>query len=337
MKMIAVTRLASKKELKIVERIKQSFKNSNCNLRPILSPISIIILIITISNVFGNYPLVSSTKVNNNGKINDQQITDSIITAQQADKQQHKATVSALEDELNSIVKQHDEASLEANNRQLAETIISRLMLDNLTGSNVLNNNNNDNNNNVLSEEADSIDQQTDQLIDQQNVGELMSDSYSNNNNNNNNDQPILAPNAYEAMKLKKLLSMIQQFYENPNNNGKFSGQLPLLPNGQMATMKRATARIGNYLHNQQRQTNGYPRNNFDFGLGKRPDGNVLRFGDSLTMSGGTNGAGSGIIHPVTSQFGKRPSSHRYDFGLGKRVASVSFSYNKLSFLPYLY
>lgn len=211
------------------------------------------------------------------------------------------------EAELNSIVQQHSDG-LEPNSKLLAEAIISRLMLDNLTGSS------------WSSEESPrELGDATNELAEEEPLvepGELSADG--------NAERNLLSStNELEALRLKKLLGLMQNYDASVLS----SGGLALVPlralstssNSQAATMKRAALRMVQQQQHQ-RHLNPYARNNFDFGLGKRqPEGSasrsILRFGDSFAVDGQPQ--------PV-SHLGKRPSAHRYDFGLGKRVASVS-------------
>lgn len=212
------------------------------------------------------------------------------------DNQQDAAAASkgALENELNSIVQQHYTGASDGNPKLLTEAIISRLMLDNLTSSEI-----DDQNADV-----------TDFDVDAAGGGETYIDQQ--------------APSAADRWKLKKLLSMAQNYDAGAQLGGSQAyDQFPVLPASQ-GTMKRAAIRMGNLLlRQQQQQQRGYGRNNFDFGLGKRPDsmvgaGNVLRLGDS---SIGSDGRAQVL---AAGQYGKRPSAHRYDFGLGKRVVSTT-------------
>lgn len=211
---------------------------------------------------------------------------------------------------LNTIVQQHDGnlQQLDLNNRQLAEAIIQRLMVDNLT-------------NNVQAGPlvAATADLESDEsaLAEAGNYGQPET---TNEQQEGENSNYYSGPTGPEAIKLRKLLSLLSSYESGGNGleSRLFNpNQYPSLPNDEMATMKRATAmKINNYLHPQQHNhqaqaSRGYSRNNFEFGLGKRPDSMALRFGDG------------GSVQPV-GQFGKRPSGHRYDFGLGKRVANVS-------------
>lgn len=217
-------------------------------------------------------------------------LTTSATLGNQAEKAEAGGQQSgrqALEDELDSIVRQH--GNLEANDKRLAEAIISRLLVDNIS------------NNQENQEQASAIQ-----------AGDL------------NPDTTIVAPEGngvgesaasvsypgVESLRSRQLLSALQNY----DGNDAFT-VFPLLPGGQALTMKRAT-KFG--AKNHHRVAN-YGRNTYDFGLGKRPDGstsNIMRFGESLPSS-------SSLVQPV-GQFGKRPSAHRYDFGLGKRVVSVS-------------
>lgn len=216
---------------------------------------------------------------------------------------------AALEAELNNIVQQHE--TLEDSDKQLAEAIISRLMLDNLTGSYTLagNGDNQIETGEVLASEPRSAQLELTEQILSGGQDQEQSDSY-------------FGPSSSEAIRLRKLISLLRNYEaSSPSQLGAFS-PFPMLPSSQVATMKRATSRI---LQQQSQQRpysqTGYARNTFDFGMGKRPDSSgsssILRFGDSAG-----SGAG-GSMQPV-SQFGKRPSAHRFDFGLGKRLASVS-------------
>lgn len=238
---------------------------------------------------------------------------------QQGDQKNARAQQEerALEAELNTIVRQHDIS--QGLNSKLAAAIISRLMMDNLTGSNLTPA--------PIGEDFESdlgsLEQQEALQAALQGVesAELAPEQ----------QQAANGPNGYESLKLKKLLSLLQNY--ELGDTGMAYGQYPLLPSSQAATMKRATNKLA---FMQQRpvggshMSNAYGRNSFDFGLGKRvpgdssslvgsSSGNILRFGESsIGLSGGAN------VQPVVGQFGKRPSAHRYDFGLGKRVASVS-------------
>lgn len=201
--------------------------------------------------------------------------------------------VAALEADLNSIVQQHDNGQADgANSRQLAEAIIQRLMIDDVDSGEGFSSNTNNS-------PAEQLQHQQD------NEGEYA--------------VTYAGPSGPEVMKLKKLLSLLQSYensYGSPGLSSRMyvTSQYPSMPSDDMATMKRAAAiKMNNYLQNQQQSGRNYARNNYDFGLGKRPDSLALRFGDAGVASG----------QPV-SQFGKRPSAHRYDFGLGKRIASVS-------------
>lgn len=242
----------------------------------------------------------------------------------QQQQQQQQQSKAALEAELNSIVQQHD--ANEGNNKLLAEAIISRLMVDNLTGSNLLQNNADLDGGEFLSNNDDGSSQAVEAiqeahqaaLIDQQQQQQGLQQLAI--------PQQYVGPTGPEAMRLKKLLSYLQNFENNVAGSGNsysMFNPFPLLPSGQATTMKRAAMKMGSYLQPQRHMSSAtsFPRNQFDFGLGKRPDSsissNILRLGDSMSSVGGP-------IQPLTS-FGKRPSAHRFDFGLGKRVASVSF------------
>lgn len=216
---------------------------------------------------------------------------------------------AALAAELNNIVQQH--GLLEDNNKEMAQYIISRLMYDNLTGVGTL-----------PSADADAAQLEVDNLLSEPRSGALELADQDADSPDAQEDLPFYSgPTGVEALKLKKLINMLRTYEAMASASNAYS-PFPALPSSQTATMKRATTRL---LQQQIQQrpyaSNGYTRNSFDFGLGKRPDGSVgasiLRFGDSL----GSGAAGS--MQPV-SQFGKRPSAHRYDFGLGKRLASVS-------------
>lgn len=236
---------------------------------------------------------------------------------------------AALEAELNSLLQQHD--GPDANSKLLSEAIISRWMLGNLSDSMA-----SANSNELLGASADldgspQLQSSVAEMFGLQPMAaatpvdggqtsaELDQSSMSSGEESENHELELSGP---EAMRLRKMLSYLHN-YELAQaagglNNGQAFNQYPVLPASQAATIKRASIKMGNYLrqqqHGQARQMNGYGRNTFDFGLGKRPDssaGSVLRFGDSAGV-------------PVSGQFGKRPSAHRYDFGLGKRVASVS-------------
>lgn len=91
--------------------------------------------------------------------------------------------------------------------------------------------------------------------------------------------------------------------------------QFPVLPSGRQATIKRTANRMN--LAIQERLLANRANQPYEFG--KRPDtggisANIFRIGDSLTG-----------VEPV-SKFGKRPSAHRYGFGLGKRVTGPNLS-----------
>lgn len=255
------------------------------------------------------------------GQEANQSNSKNVIVAQApvAGHQQHQQRLApgskaALEAELDSILQQHD--TPDANSKLLSEAIISRLMLGNLSEPSLLSLADSDGAGPIgaapmvaaSSELADSIE---------------------------NADEPSEPQQYYsgpEAMRLKKLLSFLhnaemsqalaQMGAGGALNDGQVFSQYPVLPASQAATIKRASAKMSNYLRQQQqqRQLSGYGRNTFDFGLGKRPDSsvssNILRFGDSSIGSGSH-------VQAVSGQLGKRPA-HRYDFGLGKRVASVS-------------
>jgi hypothetical protein len=219
-------------------------------------------------------------------------------------KQQSVAdTKAALEAELNSILQQQELGQEGANSKLLSEAIISRLMLGNLTDIG------------GPQEEGiggDSILLETPEMA--------ASDG----------ENPIL--NGLDAQRLRRVLTFLQNYeLAQSGGGGQTFNQFPVLPASQAATIKRASVKMNNFLrqqaqtqHGGQRQLNGYSRlNTFDFGLGKRPDssvaGNVLRLGDSAL-------AGGHMTAVSSAGLGKRPSGHRYDFGLGKRVASVSES-----------
>lgn len=214
-------------------------------------------------------------------------------------KSGHNEQPVTLEAELNSIIQKHD--ALEDNNKQLAEAIISRLMVNNL------------NNNEIPITSAGSSDEST--LTSAPYLTEPNGDESA--YEDTSGSELMSGPTGAEALRMKKLLSLLRN-YENVMaagsglNGGQAFAAFPELPSGQAATMKRAAMKMGSYLQHQQQRA----RQSYDFGLGKRPDSgnNVLRYGDSLVAGG---------VQPV-SQFGKRPSAHRFDFGLGKRVASVS-------------
>lgn len=230
-------------------------------------------------------------------------------SSQQQVGDQQQAAITA---ELNNIVQQH--GAFEDNNKEMAQYIISRLMYDNLTGSGAL-----------PATEADAA--AAAQLEPDSLLGESKSAALE-------TPEPVgeelqeeqayySGPTGLEALRLKKLISLLRNYEAMASGNNVFS-PFPALPSSQAATMKRATTRLLQQQQSQQRPYGpiGYTRNSFDFGLGKRPDNSgsagILRFGDSLGASAG------GSMQPV-SNFGKRPSAHRYDFGLGKRLASVSF------------
>lgn len=234
-------------------------------------------------------------------------------------KQQEQQQSKVALDELNSIVQQHDAS--EGNNKLLAEAIISRLMVDNLTGSNLLQNSGD------LDGEFSSNDEEGSSLLQSEEANQAALIEQQQQQQNSASNQYV-GPTGPEAMRLKKLLSFLQNYENNMAVNGNgyattasMFNPFPLLPSGQGTTMKRAAMKMGAYLQPQRNfNSASYPRNQFDFGLGKRPDSsissNILRLGDSMSSAGAP-------IQPLNS-FGKRPSAHRFDFGLGKRVASVS-------------
>lgn len=235
----------------------------------------------------------------------------------------HDEQLRALEADLSSILQQNEGGG---NDKLLAEAIINRWMVDNLTGPGLLNGNNNANEQQLDGADLMSIGDA------QPGAGELVLSEFAGQESAANPDQQQTDgqayPNGLEVMRLRRLLSMLQN-YENTLTSGS-AGQnfapFPLLPNSQVATMKRAAMRMGAYLQPRNSQAAGYGRDSFGFGLGKRGPGrqvglipaasSILRFGDSLSTGGGG-------MQPVGS-LGKRPSAHRFDFGLGKRVASVS-------------
>lgn len=222
---------------------------------------------------------------------------------------------NSLEAELDNILQQRD--SFDLSDRSLAEAIISRLMVDDLA--------------NELST--------TESLEAEELAGDSGSFTQSSEQQQQQpQQQPTYFGRAYsgpaDALRLKKLLSMVQAYETSlpvgsgVGGVGSMAAPLPMLPAGQAATSKRAAAKLaGSYQQQHQGNGGGGPtaygqRSSFDFGLGKRPDttgasSNLLRLGDSLSGGGGIQ---------TVNQFGKRPSAHRYDFGLGKRVASVSNS-----------
>lgn len=250
------------------------------------------------------------------------------LQAQPTDQQD--AARAALEAELNSIVQQHDAGTLDGNPKLLSEAIISRLMLDNLTSS--------------APQLNELIGQGSDVAgleISSATIGGGGGEPATSGDTDAEQQQQMqssLAGGVYttpERWRLKKLLSMLRNYdmlssdsTGNSANNNQMFHQYPVLPASQAATMKRAAMRMSNLIRQQQQQQrllNGYNRNNFDFGLGKRPDStsgtnSILRFGDSSLGADGHVQAVNGMV----GQFGKRPSAHRFDFGLGKRVASVS-------------
>lgn len=217
------------------------------------------------------------------------------------------ARSKALEAELNSILQQHE--AQEANSKQLSEAIISRLMVGNLTGASAL----------ALADDLEGPQQELQQQLQQQHQqleeagGELFDQT--------TGGQPAASYSAPEALRLRKLISLLHSYEMSQMNSAGLGdqpfSQYPVLPASQAATIKRASTKVSNYLRQQQqRQASGYGRQSFDFGLGARPDSNLLRLGE---LAGG-------YMQPVSGGFGKRPTAHRYDFGLGKRVASVSLS-----------
>ena len=228
------------------------------------------------------------------------------VVPQSADSQRELAgaTRAELEGELEALLRQQQQQNepQDTNSKLLSEAIISRLMLGNLSDST-----------GPRGETNNAPDPMAG--LGEQDVSQPPSSDLSDSNSATGdvNLNQLMAPG--DSASVMKLLSYLR------NNNQVFD-QFPVLPLSPAATAKRASQKVGNYLrqqqHPQQRQLNGYGRSTFDFGLGKRPDasvaGNILRLGDS-----------GGHMQPVSGQFGKRPSAHRYDFGLGKRVVSVSF------------
>ena len=221
-----------------------------------------------------------------------------------ADEGEH----ALLEAELNSIVRRHE--LREPNSKQLSEAIISMLMLGNLSEpTNPL----------ALIEGNELSAAELAAAIES--AAAAAEQSQANAAATGTSDEYAGAGyiSAPESIRLRKLISYLQN-YESAQLNGE---QFPILPASPAATIKRASAKMSGYLRQQasQRQQNNFGRNNFDFGLGKRPDSgvmnNVLRLGDSSIGHGQAVSGGGG------GQLGKRPS-HRYDFGLGKRLASVS-------------
>jgi len=271
------------------------------------------LLIVTISLAASSSSLVAEQQTSTRTlSKSDNQVLQTQSRQQQQDQR------AALEAELNSIVRQHDSL----DNKQLAEAIISRLMVDNLTGSTLFNTNN-DLDGEIVGIDTSEVD--SNELLGDSSISQHPTELERQTN-------ALAGLTGPEATRLKKLLSLLQNYEASLVREGsdeQVYSPFPALPSSQAATMKRAAIKMGNYLHQQQQQQqqqqhhhNGYATNLFDFGLGKRPDsgvsGGILRFGDS---SLGLNGGGQ--VQPA-SQFGKRPSAHRYDFGLGKRVASVS-------------
>lgn len=232
---------------------------------------------------------------------------ESAVSGNSKQQQPNADTKAALEAELNSFLTRQELAQ-DPSGKLLSEAIISRLMLGNLSDIG------------ALEEGATGGDS-----------GELegvQESQASSESGSSESEGP--APGGLEALRLRKMLAYLQNYEmaQGRLNGGQVFSQYPVLPASQAATIKRASLKMGNYLRQQQqqhagqRQLTGYGRvNSFDFGLGKRPDasvsGNILRLGDSAS-TGGHMVAVSG------SGLGKRPSAHRYDFGLGKRVASVS-------------
>lgn len=213
----------------------------------------------------------------------------------------------ALEAELDSLLQQHvdaDGAPQEASSQLLSEAIISRLMLGNLSEPGAL-----VAGERPLASASEALAQQErDELVQGQTGG-----------GDPEQEAQVLMAGAPDAARLRNLMGYLHSYEMAGGLN-----QYPILPENQASTIKRASARMGNLIKQQQmgggRGQASYARNNFDFGLGKRPDSsvsrNLLRFGDSSPV-----GSGSQL---VSGALGKRPSSHRFDFGLGKRVANVS-------------
>lgn len=198
----------------------------------------------------------------------------------------------ALERELNSLMREQN--SQDADSKLLSEAIISRLMVGNLSESAT-------SGPEGASSDLDGVPELSQPAGGGETVGEPPA--------------RLSREQLLDGLRATRPRDLLSYLLDLETHGG--LAEFPVLPAGQAATIKRAS-KVGGYLRQQQlgqqRQLNNYGRN-FDFGLGKRPDGGVggsiLRFGDTL-------GA------PVSGQFGKRPSAHRYDFGLGKRVASVS-------------
>uniref|UniRef100_A0A6G1SEP1 Helicostatins n=1 Tax=Aceria tosichella TaxID=561515 RepID=A0A6G1SEP1_9ACAR len=254
--------------------------------------------------VCGNISVLALAEDSSNSRVT---VGDGSSRQQQQQQQQSAAdTRAALEAELNSILQQQD-LGHETNSRLLSEAIISRLMLGNLTD--------------ISNQEQGEPGSASDSLAAE--TAAAAADG---------SDASQTSPNGLDSLRLRRILSYLQNYElaQAGSTGSQAFSQYPVLPASQAATIKRASVKMSNYLRQQaqqqhagQRQLTGYGRmNNFDFGLGKRPDSsvssNILRFGDSAS-AGGHMAAVSG------SGLGKRPSAHRYDFGLGKRVASPAY------------
>ena len=250
----------------------------------------------------------------------------------------HSASSSGgagLEAELDGLLRRHtDDATQgpsgqpngDASNKALSEAIIPRLMLGNLSESELTGGRGEMALGGLEEEPAGEEEQQQQQLEADSSIG---LGSFE--------EAAEQQQQQHDSARLRKLLGLLHQYSlaQAAAQSGQPFGRFPVLPASLASTNKRAGAKSlsGSLKQQQQHQVVGgglgrqssaaYGRQSFDFGLGKRPDAglvssNVLRLGDS-TLVGGAGGS-----HYVSSGLGKRPSAHRFDFGLGKRVASVS-------------
>lgn len=193
---------------------------------------------------------------------------------------------AALEAELNAIIRQHG-----GNKQLLSEAIISRLMLDNLTGAD------------LEAAAAASSSPASDELtlVEAPDGTHLMGDELA---DSVALEPPVMGLASNEALRVRQLIGSQPNYRSYGLGAANFLAY-PQIPGGQAASMKRT---VNNILQS---------RNPYDFGLGKRlsDSSGLHRFGDAA-ISGDSMGRHAG-------QFGKRPRPN-YDFGLGKRVNGVS-------------
>lgn len=191
----------------------------------------------------------------------------------------------ALEAEINKLLNSPDGES-----PQVAKDIIGKIMLDNLTEPNQL----------LATEDTGILENGS---------PEQQGTSYMDIEQQQQQQQPAQIIPSVESLENYKLRQFLEAYRNSPNEESMSWYGGSIQPSNSKEAKAKRTSADGSY-----KQLAINTPSSYEFGklFGHAFGGRV---GDGVIHQ--TNG----LIQPV-SQYGKRPSSHRYEFGLGKRVNS---------------